>query len=299
MRNFSLAVAVLLASATVARAADPAIYAPVYEPAPQKAPPPKFSWERCYAGVQIGQKDVHARTDASNTDFFDAKFISKATTNLMGPVAGGQIGCNFEFADSLVIGFELEGLYGDKDQRNCQTQTDPVSYCLDFKKKYEGFLTGRIGYAFGGSDNLGLGGTLVYSRFGVGYTQTDLKMNVNSISYISVIDSFWGTDVSRPAWAQNFDLSGRKSFVSPVLGVGVEHAVDQNWTIRADFSAMFSGRSSLSPTVDKFTFVNGNPGDQLPADLSQVKRNVKLGDVIPMKIREAETRFTLGLNRLF
>ena len=146
------------------------------------------------------------------------------------------------------------------------------------------------------------GGLLVYGRIGAGYTKTDMKMNVNANSYLYTEESDttpWGTGKYRPLFAQNYNLAGSKSFISPVLGFGVERALDQNWTIRGDFTSMLSMVSSADLAVNKINFLTYAEGATLPPDYSTIYRNPKLGDKLPLKVREVETKLTIAVNRLF
>lgn len=254
-------------------------------------------------GVQTGIKDVQNQMHVSNTDFYNGAYISKSTINLNGPIAGGQIGCNVVFNNNFLLGLELEGVYGSKNQNDCQTMTDPVTRCIDLTKKKEAFLTARVGYVFNSSpfctcDDKGF---LVYARVGAGYTRTDVKMNVNATSYLYTPETnpIYGSNVYRPLWSHAYDLSGSKSFISPVLGVGVEHALDKNWTIRGDLTSMFSMTAKTNATVDKIGFATYGPGGALPMDFSGVGRHPNLGDKLPVTIKEVETKLTVGLNRLF
>lgn len=295
----------LVISGSAALAADPRSPAPYY-PAPSivHAPPPQaFNWNRCYGGVHVGTKTVDNRIDISRTDFYVAENIKKTSDTLTGPIGGVQLGCNVLLDKGFLVGLEIEGAYGRKNQIDCSAQTDPVSYCVDLFKEKEAFLSARFGYVVDDSFLCGCagGGLLVYGRLGAGYTRTDVQMNVNSISYVSIPKSGWGDEAHLPKWAQNYDLKGSKSFISPLIGVGVERAITPNWTIRADFSTMFSMATSTDLSVSKINYVNPEypAGADLPNDPSGVKRNPSLGDKLPIRIREVETKFTFGVNRLF
>lgn len=265
--------------------------------------PQAFNWNRCYGGVQVGTKTVDNRIDITRTDFYVGESIKKTTDTLTGPVGGVQVGCNRILDNGFLVGIEVEGLYGNKNQIDCSAQTDPVSYCIDLFKKHEAFISARFGYVVDDSFLCGCkgGGLLVYGRLGAGYTRTDVEMNINAISYVSIPKDGWGDEAHLPRWAQNYDLKGSKSFISPLLGVGIERAITPDWSVRADFSTMFSMATSTDLTVSKINYVNPEypAGADLPPDPSGVKRNPSLGDRLPIRIREVETKFTFGVNRLF
>lgn len=300
-------------SGAIALAADARQPIPYYPAPPAYAQPPAqpqaFDWGRCYIGAQAGIKDVQNRTDLSDTAFYKGQYVDKVTTNLLGPVVGGQVGCNKMLDNGFLVGVELEGVLGYKNQQECQTQIDPMSYCFDVYKRHEAFATVRFGYTF--NCNCENGGTLVYGRIGAGYTNTDMKMNVNANSYLYVAEANtapppdgYGPDKFRPMYAQNYDLAGSKSFISPVLGFGIERALDKNWTIRGDFTSMLSMASRADLTVNKINFLTPNgtldpAGATLDRDYSTIARNPRLGDRLPIKVREVETKITVGVNRLF
>ena len=310
---FRLTAGFLVAAITAsgALAADqlaPFPYYPAPAAVPQlaPAPPPRAcDWGRCYAGVHVGTKTVDNSSEITGTDFYRAESISKTSDTLTGPIGGLQLGCNMMLDHGFLIGFELEGAYGKKNQVDCSSQTDPVSYCVDLFKEREAFLSARFGYVVDDSFLCGCtsGGLLVYGRIGAGYTKTDIAMNVNAISYVSIPKPGigYGDDAHLPQWAQNYDLKGSKSFISPLFGIGIERAIAPDWSIRADFSTMFSMTGKTSLNVSKLNYLNPeySAGANLPNDPSGVKRNPSLGDKLPIKIREVETKLTFGVNRLF
>ena len=91
----------LLAGAAVALSVNPAFAGP---PAPVFAPVPSFSWTGCYVGGHIGggwgQKDL--------TNFSESYFgAASPVADTSGWLAGGQIGCNYQFASNWVAGVEI------------------------------------------------------------------------------------------------------------------------------------------------------------------------------------------------
>lgn len=306
MSRFAIAIALASMFTTAAHAADPQMrggYFPEPAPVAVREIPRSFEWSRCYAGGQVGASLGHLWTQQSKTDFYRADYIRELTTTMAGPSAGAQFGCNMVLQDRFLVGFELEGIYQSKHDIPCAAQMDPVSYCLNARKKAEAIGSIRFGYTFGSDCGACGGATLVYARLGVGYSKLDVKGNINMLSYLSSemttsID-WWGKGMYKPNWAQNFDVGTSRTAFAPVLGFGVERALDPHWTIRADISTMLSMATTSDLDVTKINFVSGNPGDKLPNDPSGVARNAKVGDTIPFKIKEVETRVSMGVNRLF
>ena len=68
--------------------------------------PPPFTWTGCYAGAQAaggwGQKNLN---DSAGIVSPISGFTS-ANLNISGYLLGGQIGCDYQFASSWVVGIE-------------------------------------------------------------------------------------------------------------------------------------------------------------------------------------------------
>lgn len=92
MRNLLVSTAALALSATAVSAAD----LPVAVKAPVAAA--QFTWTGCFAGGQIG--------GAVNDDKSTNNLGNSITYQAAGLIAGGQIGCDYQFAPNWVIGVE-------------------------------------------------------------------------------------------------------------------------------------------------------------------------------------------------
>jgi outer membrane immunogenic protein len=100
--------AAAIGAATSVYAADLTSRQPAYEPPP---PPPPFSWTGFYLGanVGVGAGQTTWKDTAGNFLFGDIdgnNFGNTANTSQFGGVYGGQIGFNYEFAGSWVVGLE-------------------------------------------------------------------------------------------------------------------------------------------------------------------------------------------------
>jgi outer membrane immunogenic protein len=97
----------LLASAAVVLVANPLLAADLptrkSPPAPVVAPAPTFTWTGCYVGAHVG--GGWAKKDLSDFTFpFDNS--DSASTNPSGWLAGGQAGCDYQFASNWVAGVQ-------------------------------------------------------------------------------------------------------------------------------------------------------------------------------------------------
>lgn len=283
--------------------------APPLEAPPAAAPPLEkkdFDWGRCYAGLQAGMKIVDNQISFERTDFYVAEQIKTTSDTLPGPVAGGQIGCNHILSGGFLAGFEAEALWGPKKQIDCASQVDPVGRCVELRKRIEGFASVRLGYLVGASALCDcLNGLMLYGRVGVGYTETDAKVNVNTVAYRNVLGGQQdGADFYVPQYAQDYDLVGSRGMFGPLIGFGFERAFGDKWTARVDMSAMVTAPTGLNLSVRSAKLYGATentrtPGAPLPPDSTGLVRNPKLGDILQAKMQEVETRLTFGLNRMF
>jgi outer membrane immunogenic protein len=175
MKKILVATAAFLSVASSAFAADIAAR-PMAVKAPMVTMVP-FNWTGCYLGVaggyqwgrseQIAQSGKHA--GQSITGEFD----------LSGGIAGGTVGCNYQFSNNVVIGLENDFSWTDKsgsafDHKPFNTKTLSTT-----SEKWIDTLRGRLGYAF---DRF-----MVYGTGGVAFAGTEVNVDVPGFG--SVTDS--------------------------------------------------------------------------------------------------------------
>ena len=93
--------ALALLIANDVKAADMAIKAP----RPMIAPAPVYSWTGCYVGAHVGwgrSRNGHHQTAQSFATA--AGFAASGRVDSSGGLFGGQVGCNYQFAGSWVVG---------------------------------------------------------------------------------------------------------------------------------------------------------------------------------------------------
>ncbi len=87
---------------------------PVYR-APQAAYVPAFSWTGCYIGGNVGWGFGRETVSIPNLGVttgvpaLAGVSLPSVTGNTSGVLGGGQVGCNYQFAPSWVIGIEGDG----------------------------------------------------------------------------------------------------------------------------------------------------------------------------------------------
>jgi outer membrane immunogenic protein len=141
---------------------------------------------------------------------YDQRQYGPADNNLWrsaGAVAGGQIGCNYQFGNFVV---ELEAEYSWSGIKSKFEEADADYHAVDqFKNKSDWDVAIRLGYAI---DRL-----LIYSKVGWAWGKFDA-------SYAET-----GEDYS-------YQNSASKTLNGFLLGVGTEYALAQNWTIKAEYN---------------------------------------------------------------
>ena len=231
--------------------AGPAFAADLRMPmkAPMVAAAPAYSWTGCYIGAQAGygqgQKDF---TDPGGA--FPFAFAPAGTTvgvETQGGLAGGQIGCNYQFAGGWVLG--IEGEYAWADIRG--TVNDPFfagkngdPQTLSATTDGLGSVTGRLGYAF---DRV-----LFYGKGGAAWAHDRYSMSLFPLGFAPAV-GFNATE-TRAGWT---------------VGVGLEYAFFDNWSVKVEYNHYDFGTRSINLTNDAATIV--------PADIDQRIDTIKIG----------------------
>jgi opacity protein-like surface antigen len=148
MKNMLHGVSVLVATATLAHAADLAPAAARPEPVNYN-----YNWTGCYVGVSLGGDFANA---TNNLTLFGMP--AAGATTFGGGSGGGQGGCNFQTPNNFVYGFEVDGQAAFPVQFGTAiTALGAVTNSLPVF----GTVRGRIGYA-------PVGGVLLYVTGGGG-----------------------------------------------------------------------------------------------------------------------------------
>ncbi|SFK10043.1 outer membrane protein [Methylocapsa palsarum] len=211
LRKLLMASAGAVALATSAMAAD----LPSRAPPPVYVPPvPIFTWTGVYVGGQIGYG--WGTANGSLGDYF-GDFIS-ASTSYNGVIGGAHVGYNLQL-NQFVIGLEgdVDGTSMSKSGTHFFTPYGGLaqgSTSFNVSHSVEGSIRGRLGYAW---DRV-----LVYATGGVAFA----GFNGNACSNFNTIDTgeFFGGCASN---------SGTR--VGWTVGGGLEYAVTNNWSVRAEY----------------------------------------------------------------
>ena len=209
-------------------------------PGSKGAPLASFAWSGCYvgglAGYGFGQKGY---SDQAFTDG-GIEPASSPTADTNGALAGGQVGCDYQFAPNWVIGAE-----GMAAWANIKGSSDPFfggKAVFHAQTDWLASATGRAGYAF---DRW-----LVYGKGGVAWAGDKY----------SVAGAFADTP---------FDYTGSETRTGWTVGAGVEWAVWQNLSVDLEYNYYDFGARSL--------ILTDAAGDTDRASIKQQVQTVTLG----------------------
>jgi outer membrane immunogenic protein len=196
-----------------ASAADMAMKA-----APYAASVQVFSWTGCYVGVHAGAGTMRDTfTDESGG----------------GGLAGGQVGCNYQ-QGNWVFGAEGEGYWSGMKSTFASSSSLNSEGLISrddatTKNKYDFSIAARAGIAF---DR-----TFVYGK--AGWVWGKFDFNASEARPCCSFDGgpFLGT------------ASGGANLNGLLLGVGVEHAITNNWTVKLEYNYLKFGSKEVAFTT--------------------------------------------------
>jgi outer membrane immunogenic protein len=207
MRKSFIVIAALAIASSAASAADLSM--------PFKAPPAPaaaFSWTGCYLGGQVG---IGSETDGFTSLAGGVGLGSGNGANGYGPVACGQIGCNYQ-TGLLVVGIEGDGLWSGVNNQNALSAA-AISEELQTKDKWEADVAGRVGVAF---DRL-----LVYGKGGVAWGGFGFSGNSAGAA-----------------------ISGTATLPGALFGVGLEYAFAPKWSAKIEYNYIAYAQQTVTFT---------------------------------------------------
>ncbi len=227
---------------------------PVYLP-----PPPVFSLTGLYAGINAGYTWSNSNTvDTDGTPIFadpafgtssiaitNALAVIGTTSQSVGPagfIGGGQIGYNFQFANSWVAGIEtdIQGVAGAHKSATVATFT-PINPFFP-PEHYNSTVTK-------GFSDLGT----VRGRLGFLVTPALLAYGTGGLAYGGVSTSSSFVAVESPAGATLPPVFGVSSFsgsrVGWTAGGGLEWLFAPNWSVKVEYLYYDLGRVTSNLTL--------------------------------------------------
>ena len=203
---------------------------------PLKAPPPvlAYDWSGFYIGGVIG--GAWSRTDSSDPGLGLIGTLVNVpviqTTNSSGFIGGIEGGDRYQFG-KLVIGWEADWVWGNQNSTSTTT-FGPVfapailTRAIGANTKWQGTATSTVGIAH---DRW-----LIYGKAGVAWAHFDYTDNWN-VNIVGIgVPLFTGL--------------GSENRVGWTVGTGVEWAIWNNWSIKAEYDYLDFGNKTVA--------INGN-----------------------------------------
>jgi outer membrane immunogenic protein len=197
---------------------------------------PRFSWTGCYVGGYIGYATANTwtATDLGSPGPVPTPLFSPIGANPWSYsentsfVGGGDVGCNYQLwsgpANSplggLVVGIEGEGGYMSLSGSAVEPNSVNVIGSSKMGDTY-GLIAGRLGWVF-------YERILLYGKAGVAFYDTTAT--------VSALTPGPGLDTLTAA-------TGSKTQTPFALGVGVEYAMWDHWTGKAEYMWIDKGSS--------------------------------------------------------
>ncbi|MDQ6868595.1 MAG: porin family protein [Pseudomonadota bacterium] len=196
-------------------------------------PPPIFTWTGLYLGGQVGYAWGNDPIDVVDVVFGDNAFFNDKPNGVIG---GAHLGYNLQIAQWVA------GLEGSVDGTSLHgTRTSATGVTMSTRPDVQGSIRARIGIAF---DRV-----LIYGTGGAAFAGIH---NNYSVGFLSESDS-----KTRTGWT---------------VGGGLEYAVTNNWSIRAEYRYSDFGRSPDFPfsslTLGNVSFTHHLKESQVQAGFS-------------------------------
>lgn len=222
LKKFLLASSAIIGFAAPASAADLPLRMSVKAPVVAAVP---FSWTGCYAGAHAGYGWGRENFEDPNANF-TANAGDSLGVRSEGALAGGQIGCNYQFASHWVVG--LEGQYSWADIKGDSTGPDLIFGAKNLASKTDALasITGRLGYTFER--------VMLYGKGGGAWAQD--RYNEHEPAFFTIPGNDLSARVGRDGWT---------------VGAGVEWAFADKWSAKIEYDHYDFGSRSLrliSPT---------------------------------------------------
>lgn len=250
MRFVISVVAAVILGAGAAAAADVPLKAPV------KAAPPAPSWTGFYLGANGGGGKARSSVSYAANDiisglFLDALPFPGAASSDVGLLGGLQAGYNYQFAPRWVAGLEADFDWADIKTTG-ETSFVGNNMAVSERIAWFGTLRGRLGY-------LPAPDLMAYVTGGVAYGRIE-----RSGSWIGGGGGFGGgfSVWCAPGPAVCTEGSASEEKIGWALGGGLEYALGQRWSVRAEY-LYIQFRGGLTETA-----VTTVPTDPTPSSFS-------------------------------
>ena len=263
---FGIAIAAAALSIVPAGAADLGRFpppGPFYPPAPMLR---VYNWTGCYLGAQLGGA-------FENNQLYGLFTTGAGGTTTTGRVnqnassaavlAGGQGGCDLQFARNWVIGAQIDGAWTNLNG-SLGLVSGSSTGTLTLKTNTIATATGRIGYAANFDTIAGL----FYLKGGAAFVNNDTSNFVGHtiVGPASSIFNFSAPSGSRWGWT---------------IGLGTEWVVFENWSIFGEWDYLNFGTRNVTFTDPNF----GSTQVSVKQNINELKLgiNYRFGNPLPQQ----------------
>lgn len=189
-------------------------------------------WTGPYVGAQAGYtslKPKYSEPLPLNLQTEQRQFIAEVNPNTNGISGGVLAGYNVQ-ANGLILGIEADFALTSADTTvDSSPEPDYFNNYSAFDLKWNGHVRARIGYP--------VGKTLVYAAGGLALA----RLKVDDVELLGDVPGEWGE--------QSKTLTGFS------VGGGVEHAITNNLTIRAEYLYdNYAGKTGIIDGPDPYDF---------------------------------------------
>jgi len=227
--------------------ASPAMAADMVEPTTDY-----YDWTGWYAGINAGAALNNSNVDSSvNSGELPGDIAHELKGSIQGDetafTGGVQAGYNWQ-SSNFVLGVEADFNYLDIDQSRSRGKDvgdiGRIDSELGFQADWFGTLRGRLGYAF---ENV-----LVYGTGGLAYGHEEVNGGIEAAG------NTWRASESDVNWGW-------------VLGGGAQFAIDDNWSVGAEYLYVDLGSSDFNFDSNALNDINERINGKVDAAFSVVR----------------------------
>jgi outer membrane immunogenic protein len=246
-------------------------------------PPPVlrvYNWTGCYLGTQLGGAFADNKINGDLSGFLFIENDSAAAV-----LAGGQVGCDLQFARNWVIGAQIDGAWTHLTGSEALTGTQGLPPGgkttllgnLNFKANAIATATGRIGYAVNYDSIAGL----FYLKGGGAFVDYDTSTFNGQLTVCTAFDSTKGICTgSSVGSAVTFNAPSANRF-GWTIGVGTEWAVFDNWSVFGEWDYLNFGSHNVTFTDPNFGSTQVTVKQQI--NVLKLGINYRFGNPLPQQ----------------
>lgn len=190
------------------------------------------TWTGCFVGVHAGG------------DFSYDKIRSSGDFSSAGFIGGGQIGCDYQFASSWVVGVEGRAAWSSLTSKTPGRAIDgftglafPTQFTVS--NDFLASATARLGYSFAPA-------WLVYARGGVAWTREKSEIVATPPRFVTPVDA-----------------KGTSTRIGWTAGLGLDWAFAPHWSTNFEYDYYDFGANNFTLTDPGRYFFTGNLKDRI------------------------------------